>query len=109
MFKFMSSSSAVNKNARNNCICLFIALGILISLAVKDQKGCGISYADSRKNAVSRFMLKYMHPCDALQPPQFRPPGEVAHIVGQQTPVSRRAQMQAYVPSVRYYKAVRSR
>lgn len=77
----------IDKNAKSNCICLFIALGIIGLLTMKGQNECRgqNSYAVNKKtNAVTGFMMKYMEPCDAPTAPRFKAPNaEIARLVGE--------------------------
>lgn len=80
-------TSGIDKNARNNCICLFIAMAIIGMLALKGQDDCrgqGSYVTKSKHNVVTGFMVKYMQPCAAPTPPRFKAPNaEIAQMVGE--------------------------
>lgn len=81
-------TSGIDKNVRNNCICLFIAIAIIGLLALKGQDDCRgqSSYVtNSKRNAVTGFMVKYMQPCAAPTHPRFKAPNaEIAQMVGEE-------------------------
>lgn len=93
--------NGLDKTARGNCVCLCIAMAILLTIAFKNQNACRISDAQTKSsNGVRGFMMHHMFPCDASGRTPFRAPAELSSILGSDVPAPRN--MGTLPPGARY-------
>ncbi len=93
--------NGLDKTARGNCVCLFIAMAILFSIAFKNQNACRTSDVQAKSsNAVRGFMIQHMFPCDASGHTPFRAPSDISQLVGADVPNPRT--MGTLPPGARY-------
>lgn len=89
----------LDKTARGNCVCLFIAMTILCAIAFKNQNACRITDTQA-VNSLRGFMVKHMFPCDASGRTPFRAPSELSGLLGADVPAPRN--MGTLPPGARY-------